>query len=62
MLSHPHPFRKGRGGSGCILASEGAVAVEDEPTSLNRGEGLAAESTGEVGGKRARAEVVVARW
>jgi len=40
--SHPHPFGKGRGGGSCILASEGAGAILDEPTSLNRGEGLMA--------------------
>ena len=49
-LSHPHPFGKGRGGYDCILASEGAVALVVEPTSLNGGEGLIAGSTGEVGG------------
>ena len=38
------------------------MEVEVEPTSLNRGEGLAAKSTGEVGGERARAGVVVERW
>jgi len=59
---HPHPFEKGRGSWGCILACEGAMEVEVEPTSLNRGEGLAAKSTGEVGGERARAGVVVERW
>ena len=38
------------------------MEVEVKPTSLNRGEGLAAKSTGEVGGERARAGVVVERW
>jgi hypothetical protein len=36
----PYPFEKGRGGRGCGLASEGAKAVLDGPTSLNRGERL----------------------
>ena len=36
--------------------------VEVEPTSLSRGEGLAAESTGEVGRERARVGVVVETW
>jgi hypothetical protein len=58
----PHPFEKGRGGWGCILACEGATTEEVEPTSLNRGEGLAAESRGDVRGERARAGVVVERW
>ena len=35
------PLEKGKGG-GFILASEGAMAVLMEPTSLNREEGLAA--------------------
>ena len=48
--SRPHPFGKGRGSWGCILACEGAKAVLQEPTSLNRGEGLVARSTCEVGG------------
>jgi len=47
-LSRPHPFGKGRGGWGFILACEGAVVVEVEPTSLNGGEGLTAESTCEI--------------
>ena len=54
--SCPHPYRKGRGGWGCILASEGAAMLLIEPTSLKRGERLMAEATGDVGG---RAEVVV---
>jgi len=33
-----------------------------EPTSLNGGEGLVAESTGEIEVERARAGVVVERW
>ena len=49
-LSHPHPFGKGRGGYGCILACEGVVAMEVEPTSLDRGEGLVSGLTGEIGG------------
>ena len=40
IKGHPHPFRKGRGGHGCVLASEGAELLV-EPTSLKRGEGLA---------------------
>jgi hypothetical protein len=55
-LSRPHPFGKGRGGWGCILASEGAEAVLKEPTSLNRGEGLVAGLTGEVGGVEGEGE------
>jgi len=35
---------------GCILTCEGAVAVEVEPTSLNRGEGLMTGSPGDVVG------------
>jgi len=35
---------------GCILACEGAVVVEVEPTSLNRGEGLVTGSPGDVVG------------
>ena len=49
-MSRPHPFGKGRGGCTCDLASEGVEAVLNEPTSLNRGEGLVAGLTGEVGG------------
>jgi hypothetical protein len=48
-LSRPHPFEKGRGGCGSILACEGAVAASIEPTSLNIGEGLAVGSIGNVG-------------
>ena len=44
------PFGKGRGGCTCDLASEGVKAVLNEPTSLNRGEGLVTGLTGEVGG------------
>ena len=40
-ISRPHLFGKGRGGNGCILASEGEV-LSVEPTSLNREEGLVA--------------------
>jgi hypothetical protein len=36
--------------------------MEVKPTSLNRGEGLAAESTGEVGRERVRVGGVVDRW
>jgi hypothetical protein len=38
----PTSLWKGEGRRGCILASEGAAAILNEPTSLNRGEGLAA--------------------
>ena len=38
------------------------MMVEAEPTSLNRGKGLVAESTGDVGGERARAGVVERWW
>ena len=58
-LGCPHSFEKGRGGWGCILTCEGVMTVEAKPTSLNKGKGLTAESTGDVGGKRARAGVVV---
>ena len=44
------PLERGGGGYGCILASEEAVEMLVEPTSLNRGEGLIAMSTGLVGG------------
>ena len=40
--SHPHPFEKGRGSCSCILACEVGGVLMAEPTSLNRGEGLAA--------------------
>ena len=50
ITSRPHPFGKGRGGCGSILACEGARAMLTEPTSLNRGEGLVTGLTGEVGG------------
>jgi len=58
-INHPHPFGKGRGG--CIdsssLASEGAVAVSMEPTSLRRGEGLTRRgSTVEVGSREGEGE------
>ena len=46
----PTSLWKGEGWLGCILACEGAVAVEAEPTSLNRGEGLVTGSPGEVVG------------
>ena len=46
MLRRLHPFGKGRGVSGCDLASEGADMMMVEPTSLNRGEGLVARSMG----------------
>ena len=55
-LSHPHPFGKGRGGCTSDLASEGVKAVLNEPTSLNRGEGLVAGLTGEVGGHESKRE------
>ena len=47
-----------------VLASEGAKASLIEPTSLNRGEGLIAELTGEAGGVEGEGEgeVVVERW
>ena len=62
ITSRPHPFGKGRGGCGSILACEGAGAMLTEPTSLNRGEGLATGWPVEVGGERARAGVVVEWW
>ena len=49
-MSHPYPFGKGRGSYTCNLASEGVKAVMNEPTSLNRGEGLIARLMGKVGG------------
>jgi hypothetical protein len=52
----PTSFRKGRGGCGSILACEEAVAALMEPTSLNRGEGLAFRSTGDVGGGKGESE------
>ena len=55
-LSRPHPFGKGRGGCTGDLASEGVKAVLNEPTSLNRGEGLVAGLTGEVGGREGERE------
>ena len=61
-ISHPHPFRKGRGGYTCILASEGAVMLVVKPTSLNGGEGLISGLAGEIGGVRARARVVERWW
>ena len=36
----PTSLWKGRGGCTCVLASEGLHALEVEPTSLRRGEGL----------------------
>ena len=60
-MNRPHPFGKGRGRCGCILACEGAVALVVEPTSLNRGEGLVDELACDariVEGER----VVVERW
>jgi hypothetical protein len=47
----PHPFGKGRGGCGGVLASEGADVLFFEPTSLNIGEGLASGSLGMAGGE-----------
>ena len=58
-INHPHPFGKGRGGciDGSSLASEGAVAVSMEPTSLSRGEGLTRRgSTVEVGSREGEGE------
>jgi hypothetical protein len=52
----PHPFAKGRGGWGSILACEGAEAELTEPTSLNRGEGLVAGLIGAVGGMEGEGE------
>ena len=49
-ISCPHPLEKGRGSWGCILACEGAVALVGEPTSPNRGEGVAVELWGVVAG------------
>ena len=57
-MSSPHPCQKGRGGVHSALAG----ALNFEPTYLSRGEGLAAESTGEAETERARAGVVVERW
>ena len=54
----PHSCRKGRGGVHSALAG----ALNFEPTSLSRGEGLTAESTGEAETERVRAGVVVERW
>jgi len=48
-MHRPHPFGKGRGACGGILASEGADARFFEPTSLNRVEGLATGWLGVVG-------------
>jgi hypothetical protein len=48
-INRPHPFGKGRGGYSSSLASEGAMAVSIEPTSLERGEGLVGGSTCDVG-------------
>ena len=46
---------KGRGGCSSSLASEGAVAVSMEPTSLSRGEGLTRQrSIVEVGGREGK--------
>jgi len=56
-LSRPHPFRKGRGGCGNILACEGAGAILTEPTSLNRGEGLVTGLQATLEAMRTRAEV-----
>jgi len=58
------PLERGGGGYDCILASEGAAEMLVEPTSLNRGEGLVARSTGSVGGgegegEGGRGEIVV---
>jgi len=50
---------------GCILACEGAVVVEVEPTSLNRVEGLVTGSPGDVVGSVGASEGgggVVERW
>jgi hypothetical protein len=55
-ISRPHPFGKGRGGCTCDLASEGVEAVLNEPTSLNRGEGLVSGLMGEVGGREGERE------
>jgi len=61
-LSRPHPFGKGRGDWGCILASEGVEAVEVEPTSLNRGEGLVGDLTCVVEEGEGEGEGGVERW
>jgi hypothetical protein len=56
-INRAHPFGKGRGGCRSSLASEGAVAVSMEPTSLRRGEGLARRgSTVEVVGRERERE------
>ena len=54
-INRPHAFEKGRGW-GWILACEGTVAAFMKPTSLNRGEGLAAGSTGDIGGSESEGE------
>jgi hypothetical protein len=38
-MSRPHPFEKGRGGCGCVLASEGARArlLDPHPSLEGRG-------------------------
>jgi hypothetical protein len=62
QISRSHPFGKGRGSCTCDLASEGPVASEgveavlNEPTSLNRGEGLVSGLMGEVGGREGERE------
>jgi len=56
-INRPHPFGKGRSSCSSSLASEGAVAVCMEPTSLSRGEGLARRgSTVELGGREGEGE------
>jgi hypothetical protein len=55
----PHPFGKGRGGCSSSLASEGAVTVSIEPTSLDRGEGLTRRGRqSRLEGERAMVKVV----
>jgi len=46
----PTSLWKGEGWLGCILTCEGAVVVEVEPTSLNRGGGLVMGLPGKVVG------------
>ena len=50
MMGHPHTSGK-RGSHVCILTFEGVEVLLDEPTSLNRGEGLVSLYLGVVGGE-----------
>ena len=55
-INRPHPFGKGRGGCGSILACEGVAAASIEPTSLKGGEGLTVGSIGHVGSGESEGE------